>query len=179
LDREIRETRVRYGYRRAHVLLERKGWSTNIKRTCNIYRDLGLQLSNKTTMPRLKADLQEDRRTAVSPNDVWAMDFVHDQLASGKKLPILTVVDTFSRYVPVRDLRDSYRGEDVMQRSNGYAARLTIRRRFVSIRGLNLCPAILIYEPTLRALSRTSHGRENLPTMLLSKHSMAASERSA
>ncbi|PWI50941.1 hypothetical protein B5K03_28140, partial [Rhizobium phaseoli] len=43
----------------------------------------------------------------------WAMDFVHDQLATGKKLRVLTVVDTFSRYVPVLDPRHSYRGEDV------------------------------------------------------------------
>lgn len=32
-----------------------------------------------------------------------AMDFVHDQLATGKKLRVLTVIDTFSRYVPVLD----------------------------------------------------------------------------
>jgi putative transposase len=38
------------------------------------------------------------------------MDFVHDQLATGKKLRVLTVVDTFSRYVPVLDVRYSYRG---------------------------------------------------------------------
>ena len=29
------------------------------------------------------------------------MDFVHDQLATGKKIRVLTVVDTFSRYSPV------------------------------------------------------------------------------
>jgi len=43
------------------------------------------------------------------------MDFVHDQLATGKKLRVLTVVDTFSRYVPALDRRHSYRGEDVVQ----------------------------------------------------------------
>ncbi|MHC2357597.1 transposase InsO family protein [Sinorhizobium meliloti] len=113
--REICETRVRYGYRRVHVLLEREGWGTNIKRTYRIYRDLGLQLRNKTPKRRVKAKLREDRQTAIGPNDVWAMDFVHDQLATGKKLRVLTVVDTFSRYVPVLDPRHSYRGEDVVQ----------------------------------------------------------------
>ena len=29
----ICETRVRYGYRRVHVLLQREGWRTNIKKT--------------------------------------------------------------------------------------------------------------------------------------------------
>jgi putative transposase len=39
---------------------------------------------------------------------------VHDQLATGRKLRILTVVDTFSRLSPVFDPRVSYRGEDVV-----------------------------------------------------------------
>ncbi len=43
------------------------------------------------------------------------MDFVHDQLATGKKLCVLTVVDTFSRFSPVIDPRDAYRGEDVVR----------------------------------------------------------------
>jgi putative transposase len=42
------------------------------------------------------------------------MDFAHDQLATGRKLRILTVVDTFSRFSPVIDARFSYRGEDVI-----------------------------------------------------------------
>ena len=42
------------------------------------------------------------------------MDFVHDQLATGGKLRILTVIDTYSRYVPVIDPRPAYRGADVV-----------------------------------------------------------------
>src|SRR5574343_567367 len=67
-----------------------------------------------TKKQRVKAKLRYDRAVAVGPNDVWAMDFVHDQLATGKKLRVLTVVDTFSRYVPVLDVRYSYRGQDVV-----------------------------------------------------------------
>ena len=62
-----------------------------------LYRELGLQLRNKTPKRRVKAKLREDRAPAIRPNDVWAMDFVHDQLATGRKLRILTVVDTYSR----------------------------------------------------------------------------------
>jgi putative transposase len=112
--KEICETRVRYGYRRVHVLLDREGWGINIKKVYRIYRELGMQLRNKTPKRRVKAKLRDDRAEAVGPNDVWAMDFVHDQLATGKKLRVLTVVDTFSRYVPVLDARFSYRGEDVV-----------------------------------------------------------------
>ena len=42
------------------------------------------------------------------------MDFVHDQLSTSRKLHILTIVDTFSRYSPAIDPRFSYRGEDVV-----------------------------------------------------------------
>lgn len=44
-------------------------------------------------------------------NETWAMDFVHDQLATGRKLRVLTIVDTFSRFSPAIDARFSYRGE--------------------------------------------------------------------
>lgn len=73
---------------------------------------MGLQLRNKTPKRRVKAKLREDRQKAVRPNDVWAKDFVHDQFATGKKLRVLTVVDTFSRYVRVLDPRHSYRGSN-------------------------------------------------------------------
>lgn len=112
--REICETRVRYGYRRVHVLLRREGWMVNQKRTRRIYRELGLQLRNKTPKRRVKAKLRDDRRQAVAVNETWAMDFVHDQLATGRKLRVLTIVDTFSRFSPALDARFSYRGEDVV-----------------------------------------------------------------
>lgn len=89
----------------------RKGWEINGKKTHRIYKEWGTQLRNKTPNRRVAAKLREDRAEAVGPNDVWAMDFVHDQLATGRKIRVLTVVDTFSRYVPVLDARFSHRGE--------------------------------------------------------------------
>lgn len=112
---EICATRVRYGYRRVHVLLRREGWAVNHKRIYKLYNGLGLQLRNKTPKRRVKAKLREDRRPATRPNEVWAMDFLHDQLATGRKIRVLTVVDTFSRFSPALDARFSYRGEDVVQ----------------------------------------------------------------
>lgn len=117
--KEIAETRMRYGYRRVHVVLQREGWMTNIKRTYRLYTALGLQLRNKTPKRRVKAKLREDRCPAVQPNQTWAMDFVHDQLAMGKKLRVLTVVDIFSTYCPVVDPRFSYRAEDVVRTLEG------------------------------------------------------------
>lgn len=113
--RELCETRVRYGYRRIHVLLRREGWIINQKKTRRVYRELGMQLRNKTPKRRVKAKLRDDRCEATAAMETWAMDFVHDQLATGQKLRVLTIVDTFSRYVPALDPRFSYRGEDVVR----------------------------------------------------------------
>ena len=105
---------MRYGYRRVHVLLQRDGWAINVKRVYRLYRELSLQLRNKTPKRRVKAKLREDRTDARQINETWAMDFVHDQLATGRKIRVLTIVDTFSRFSPAVDPRFSYRGEDVV-----------------------------------------------------------------
>jgi putative transposase len=93
----------------------REGWHVNHKRTYRLYKELGLQLRNKTPKRRVKAKLRQDRQPATRPNEVWAMDFLHDQLATGRKIRVLTVVDTFSRFSPVLDARFCYRGEDVVR----------------------------------------------------------------
>ena len=95
-------------------MLRRDGIAINEKRTRRLYNELGLQLRNKVPKRRVKAKLRDDRTIAVHINETWAMDFVHDQLATGKKIRVLTVVDTFSRFSPVVDPRFSYKGEDVV-----------------------------------------------------------------
>ena len=45
--KEICATRVRYGYRRVRVVLEREGWRVNTKLTYRLYREMGLQLRDK------------------------------------------------------------------------------------------------------------------------------------
>jgi putative transposase len=110
--KQICETRVRYGYRRVHVLLRRE--DVNPKRVYRLYKEMGLQLRNKTPKRRVRAKLRDDRTVAVRVNETWAMDFVHDQLATGRKLRVLTIVDTWSRFSPAVDPRFSYKGEDVV-----------------------------------------------------------------
>lgn len=112
--KELCATRVRYGYRRVHVLLRLEGWTINVKRVRRIYSSLGLQLRNKTPRRRIKAKLRDDRVAATGPHDVWAMDFVHDQLAMGGKIRILTLLDTYSRYAHSIDARAQYRAENVV-----------------------------------------------------------------
>ena len=53
---------------------------------------------------------------ATQSDKTWAMDFVHEQLVTGRTIRVLTIVDTFSRFSPATDPRFSYRGEDVVQK---------------------------------------------------------------
>ena len=113
--REIAETRVRYGYRRIHVLLRREGWQVNAKRIYRLYTEEGLQLRHKTPKRRVAAKLREDRCPPAAPNQVWAMDFLSDQLFDGRRIRILTIVDAYSRISPAIDVRPHYRGTDVVE----------------------------------------------------------------
>jgi putative transposase len=81
----------------------------NSKRVYRLYREMGLQLRNKTPKRRGKATLRDDRRPATVSNEVWAMDFVHDQLATRRKLRVLTIVDIFSRFSSATDVRFNFK----------------------------------------------------------------------
>ena len=73
-----------------------------------------MPLRNKTPKRRVKTKLREDRTDARKINETWAMGFVHDQLATVRKIRVLMIVDTFPRFSPAVDMRFSYRGEDVV-----------------------------------------------------------------
>lgn len=45
--REIAQVRVRYGYRRIHVLLRREGWRNGRSQTYRVYTEERLQLRSK------------------------------------------------------------------------------------------------------------------------------------
>jgi len=95
--KEIAETRVRYGYRRIHVLLRREGWAVNVKRVHRLYRLEGLNLRSKRPRRHVMAARRIERPLASRPNEIWAMDFVSDALFNGKRFRALTVVDAFTR----------------------------------------------------------------------------------
>ena len=51
----------------------------------------------------------------VFPPVAHLMDFMSDQLFDGRRIRILTIVDAFSRLSPAIDVRQSYRGSDVVE----------------------------------------------------------------
>ena len=83
-------------------------------------------IRNKTPKRRVSAKLREDRTEAQQINESWATDFVHDRFATGRKIRVLTIVDTFSRFSPAVDPRFSYRGEGVVLAWSASATSLAI-----------------------------------------------------
>ena len=90
-------------------------WRVSIRKVCGALRfDLSTYHyeSLRTDPAALKKRIKEISETRVRYG-YRRVHFMHDQLATGRKLPVLTVIDTFSRYVPVLDVKFNYRGEDV------------------------------------------------------------------
>ena len=85
-----------------------------MKRVHRLYTELDLQIRNKRPKRKVAAKLREDRRTPERPNEVWAMDFLSDQLFDGRKIRVLTIVDAFSKISPAIDVRQHYTGGDVV-----------------------------------------------------------------
>jgi len=170
---------VRYGYRRVHVLLQRDGWAINIKYVYRLYRELSLQLRNKTPKRRVKAKLREDRTEAGQINETWAMDFVHDQLATGRKVRVLTIVDTFSHFSPAVDPRFSYWGEDVVLTLERVCKTVGYPKTIRVDRGRSSSPAISTSGLTRRMSFSTSPGPVSRRTTASSNPSMAISEANA
>ena len=67
----------------------------NHKRIFRIYQAAGLSVKRKKRKRLVRAGRPLSMATA--PNQQWAIDFVHDRLASGRSIRVLTVVDTFTR----------------------------------------------------------------------------------
>lgn len=94
---EIARLRVRYGYKRIHVLLKREGWAVDHKRVYRIYREEGLNLRAKRPKKRVSAAHWVKGQPSNSVNESWSMDFVIDSLFNGRRFRALTIVDNFSR----------------------------------------------------------------------------------
>ena len=94
--RDIAQARVRYGYKRIHVLLRREGWKVNHKAVYRIYRQEGLNLRYRGRRKRIsQARIPKVDVTGI--NQCWAMDFMSDALFNGRRFRALTMMDVYSR----------------------------------------------------------------------------------
>jgi putative transposase len=94
--RELANERRRFGYRRLFILLRREGEPWGINRIYRLYREEGLTVRKRRARRRAvgtRAPILVEAR----PNARWSLDFVHDQMASGRRFRILNIVDDVTR----------------------------------------------------------------------------------
>ena len=73
-----------------------KGFGWNHKRVYRIYCDLALNLRIKPRR-RLNRHKPEPLKEPIRSNQVWSMDFMHDQLADGRHYRLFNVIDDYRR----------------------------------------------------------------------------------
>lgn len=98
----------RFGYRRLHVLLGREGEQVNHKRVHRIYREAGLALRRKRRKHCVRVSTPLGVYTAA--NQEWALDFVHDAVASGRSIRVLNVIDAYTRESLAMEVDTSFAG---------------------------------------------------------------------
>lgn len=94
--RALANQRRRFGYRRLFILLRREGEPSGINRIYRLYREEGLAVRKRRARRRAvgtRAPILVEARV----NARWSLDFVHDQLAPGRRFRILNIVDDVTR----------------------------------------------------------------------------------
>jgi putative transposase len=74
------------------------GWAINVRRTYRIYREEALMV-RKRRRKKLPVPERQPLLRHEQPNEVRSMDFVFDELANGRRVKTLTVVDDCSKEV--------------------------------------------------------------------------------
>jgi len=94
--RDLANHRRRFGYRRLFILLRETGEPSGLSRIYRLYREEGLAVRKRKTRRKAigsRAPILVEARA----NARWSLDFVHDQLACGRRFRILNVVDDVTR----------------------------------------------------------------------------------
>jgi putative transposase len=120
--RDIAQARVRYGYRKIRVLLNREGWGVGKSRMQRLYKEEGLGLKQRPKRRRRAAERRRERVRPTRPNQAWSLDFMADQLIDGRRFRVLTIVDVFTRESLAVEVGLSLKGTHVVEVLNRICA---------------------------------------------------------
>jgi transposase InsO family protein len=95
--REIASRHPRWGWKTAHSILRREGWTVNKKRTRRLWRDEGLRRPAPCKRKRTRPPGGGELLRAERPNHVWAIDFQFDETADRRRIKLLNIVDEHTR----------------------------------------------------------------------------------
>jgi putative transposase len=177
--KEIAATRVHYGYRRVHVLLQREGFKDNHKRIYRLYREEGLSLRLKRPKRNKLARLRQPKHQVTAINQIWSMDFVADALFDGRRLRALTVMDNYTRESLAIEVGQNLKGEDVVNTPTILHLTADCLSPSKSTMAANSSPRSWTNGPMSAASNSTSAVQASPPITQRWKASMAGCGRSA
>ena len=177
--KDLAESRVRYGYRRLHVLLRREGWPVNHKRVYRLYSEEGLSIRTRSLKRRRACRYRSARSEPSTMNDVWAMDFMSDKLFDNQPFRILTIVDCHTREALTTSARVNFRSYQVIEELDRIARSGESRGAFVSITAQSSSADYSTNGHTSTRSSWTSPAQENPAITPILRRSTAVSGRSA
>jgi len=141
--RELAQTRVRYGYRKIRVLLNREGWAVSKHLVYRLYREEGLTLRHRPPRRRKAVVVRAHRPLVTRPNDAWTLDFVADQLVNGHRFRALTVVDVCTRESLAIEVGQHLRSEHVVTVLNRLTAQRGAPTRLWCDQGSEFCSQLV------------------------------------
>jgi putative transposase len=94
--RDLANERRRFGYRRLFILLRREGEPSGVNRIYRLYREEGLTVRKRRARRRAMG-MRSPIFVEAKLNARWSLDFVHDQMANGRRFRILNIVDDVTR----------------------------------------------------------------------------------
>jgi len=105
-----------YGYRFITAKLRQDGWQVNHKRIQRIWRKEGLQVPYRRSIKKSTGSSANACfvKKAEFMNHVWTYDFTEDRTEDGRKLKFFTVLDEWTRELPVIEVGRSITSKDVI-----------------------------------------------------------------
>jgi len=124
---ELAGAHPRFGYRRIWALLDREGWSVNLKAVRRLWRVSGLKIARPRATPRPRRPHGQDAnachlRPSRGKDDVWTWDFIFDRTSDGRSLKWLSLVDEYTRECLALEARRGMTAEEIRAILVGVAA---------------------------------------------------------
>jgi transposase InsO family protein len=124
---ELAGAHPRFGYRRIWALLDREGWSVNLKAVRRLWRLSGLKIARPRATPRPRRPHGQDAnachlRPSRGKDDVWTWDFIFDRTSDGRSLKWLSLVDEYTRECLALEARRGMTADEIRVILVGVAA---------------------------------------------------------
>ena len=124
---ELAGAHPRFGYRRIWALLDREGWSVNLKAVRRLWRVSGLKIARPRATPRPRRPHGQGAnachlRPSRGKDDVWTWDFIFDRTSDGRSLKWLSLVDEYTRECLALEARRGMTAEEIRVLLVGVAA---------------------------------------------------------